>query len=432
MYRKKEWESGPNRFQVVPSDDSFYPEGDFRAGEPAAEQPPAEALAPLPSPPPAPAPPNVAKTAPAAKADNDRPRQRSRRKGAIGVVALIALSVAGWFGYNWWTVGRFTVSTDDAYVQAYNNTVAAKVAGYVASVPVTDNTTVHAGDVIATLDDGDYRLAVDSARAKVETQEATIARITHQVVAQDAIVAQAKAQLASAQAGARRMQLELERQNELAQHLNASRQAQEQAQANRDQGLAAVDGAQAAIDSAIATTEVLKSQQQEAVGTLNELKASLARAERDLAFTVIRAPIDGVIGNRAVQTGDYVQTGQRLASVVPLDDVYVTANFKETQIAHLKPGQPVTIAVDALPEHAIQGTVESFSPASGAVFSLLPPDNATGNFTKIVQRLPVRIHVPAGVAREGLLRPGMSVVVSINTKASAVAAGAAAQNAAAR
>jgi membrane fusion protein, multidrug efflux system len=128
-----------------------------------------------------------------------------------------------------------------------------------------------------------------------------------------------------------------------------------------------------------------------------------------------------VVGNRAVQVGDYVQTGQRLASVVPLEDVYVTANFKETQVAYLRPGQPVSIAVDALPEHAIEGTVESFSPASGAVFSLLPPDNATGNFTKIVQRLPVRIHVPREVAREGLLRPGMSVVVSVNTKTGAFA-----------
>jgi membrane fusion protein, multidrug efflux system len=429
MYRKKEWESGPNRFQVVPSDDSFYPEGDFRAVEPPSSgQPPAEALAPPP------AQPNITKTAPpAATAGNARPQRRSRRKLAIGAVALLALGAAGWFGHDWWTVGRFTVSTDDAYVQAYNNTVAAKVAGYVASVPVTDNTSVRAGDVIATLDDGDYRLAVDSARAKVETQEATIARISHQIVAQDAIVAQAKAQLASAQAGARRMELELDRQNELVLRQTASRQAQEQAQANRDQGVAAVDSAQAAIDSAVATIEVLKSQQQEAVGSLNELKAALARAERDLAFTVIHAPIDGVIGNRAVQTGDYVQTGQRLASVVPLDDVYVTANFKETQIAHLKPGQPAAIAVDALPEHAIQGTVESFAPASGAVFSLLPPDNATGNFTKIVQRLPVRIRVPAGVAREGLLRPGMSVVVSINTKASAVAdSGNPAQSTAAR
>ena len=200
-----------------------------------------------------------------------------------------------------------------------------------------------------------------------------------------------------------------------------SRQLQEQAQANRDQAVAGVQGAQAAIDSAIANVDVLKGQQQEAISTLNELKTALAKAERDLSFTVIRAPLDGVIGNRAVQTGDYVQTGQRLASLVPLADVYVTANFKETQVAHLKPGQPVSISVDALPEHTIQGTVESFSPASGAVFSLLPPDNATGNFTKIVQRLPVRIRVPEEIAREGLLRPGMSVVVSVNTKASAFA-----------
>ena len=138
---------------------------------------------------------------------------------------------------------------------------------------------------------------------------------------------------------------------------------------------------------------------------MTSCKTALAKAERDLSFTVIRAPIDGVIGNRAVQTGDYVQTGQRLASLVPLDEVYVDANFKETQLARLRPGQTVSIAVDALPEHTIQGTVESFSPASGAVFSLLPPDNATGNFTKIVQRLPVRIHVPLDVAARGPAAP---------------------------
>jgi membrane fusion protein, multidrug efflux system len=196
---------------------------------------------------------------------------------------------------------------------------------------------------------------------------------------------------------------------------------QEQAQANRDQATAAMQGAQAAIDSAAANVDVLKGQRQEAISTLNELKTALAKAERDLSFTVIRAPIDGVVGNRAVQTGDYVQTGQRLASLVPLEDIYVTANFKETQVAGLRPGQTVSIAVDALPEHTIEGVVESFSPASGAVFSLLPPDNATGNFTKIVQRLPVRIQVRREVAREGLLRPGMSVVVSVNTKAGALA-----------
>jgi membrane fusion protein, multidrug efflux system len=385
----------------------------------AAPVPPIEAQAPAPP---------TARQSPArgvgpkTPLDSDRPQRRNRRKLLLGAIAILAAGVGGWFGYDYVTVGRFIVSTDDAYVQAYNTTLAAKVAGYVASVPVTDNTYVHTADVIATIDDGDYKLAVDSAREKVATQEATVARMAHQIAAQEAAVEQARTQLASAQAAARRMELELNRQNALVAHDWSSRQLQEQAQANRDQAIAGVQGAQAAIDSAVANVEVLKGQRQEAISTLDELKTALAKAERDLSFTVIRAPIDGVVGNRAVQTGDYVQTGQRLASVVPLAEVYVTANFKETQVARLRPGQQVSIAVDALPEHTIQGTVESFSPASGAVFSLLPPDNATGNFTKIVQRLPVRIRVPLEVARQRLLRPGMSVVVSVNTKSSAVAA----------
>lgn len=427
MYRSQERETSHSRFQVVsgPTEKAqeaeVLPTSVTEPAEPAAE-------APAPSIQPDQTEANLAPIV------NDRPR-RVRRGAALGAVLALAIGVAGWFGYDWWTIGRFMVSTDDAYVQAYNTTLAAKVSGYVAGVPVTDNTRVHAGDLIATIDDGDYRLAVDSARDKVATQQATIARMGHQIVAQEAAVEQAKTQLVSAQAAATRTELELVRQNQLVARDASSRQLLEQAQANRDQAVAAVHGAQAAIDSATANVDVLKGQQQEAVSTLDELKTTLAKAERDLSFTVIRAPIDGVIGNRAVQTGDYVQTGQRLASLVPLDEVYVSANFKETQLARLRPGQQATIAVDALPEHAIQGTVESFSPASGAVFSLLPPDNATGNFTKIVQRLPVRIRVPAAVAREGVLRPGMSVVVSVNTKASAVthnAAPAPAQSTAAR
>jgi len=161
---------------------------------------------------------------------------------------------------------------------------------------------------------------------------------------------------------------------------------------------------------------VLAAQRQEAARQQQELQTALAKAERDLSFTVIRAPVDGMIGNRAMRVGDYVQTGQRLASVVPLAEVYIDANFKETQLARLKPGQPVSVSVDALPDHEITGTVASVSPASGSVFSLLPPDNATGNFTKIVQRLAVRIHLPADVTDQRLLRPGMSVVVGVNTK----------------
>src|SRR5262249_5405905 len=242
-----------------------------------------------------------------------------------------------------------------------------------------------------------------------------------QVEAQQANVTQTQAQLVSAQAASKRAQLELERQQTLAAKDFASKQALEQAQANRDQAVAGVASAQAAIDAAQTTVDVLKAPQQEAMRTLKELETAQAKAERDLSFTVIRAPIDGVIGNRAMQSGDYVQTGRRLASLVPLDAVYVEANFKETQLANLQPGEPVSINVDAIPGHEVEGTVESLSPASEAIFSLLPPDNATGNFTKIVQRLPVRIRVPADVASRRVLRPGLSVVVSVNIKATVLA-----------
>jgi membrane fusion protein (multidrug efflux system) len=360
---------------------------------------------------------------PAIKVEPSVKPKRSRKLALIGAGAALAIAAGGWFGYDYFTVGRFIVSTDDAYVHADATTLAAKVSGYVSTVAVADNARVHAGDVIARIDDGDYRLAVDAAQDKVGTQQATVARIGRQITAQQAAVAQARAQVASAQAVERRTQSELKRQQALAGKEFASRQTLEQAQSNRDQAVAAVKSARAALDAANATVEVLKAQQQEAARTLMELQTALAKAKRDLSFTVIRAPIDGVIGNRAMQVGDFVQTGQRLASLVPLDDVYIDANFKETQLSRLEPGQPVTVHVDALPDRAIEGTVASVSPASGSVFSLLPPDNATGNFTKIVQRLAVRIRLPDKVTDSRLLRPGMSVVVSVNTKAPSKTAG---------
>jgi membrane fusion protein, multidrug efflux system len=351
-------------------------------------------------------------------ADEPRKSRRLRRPLLAAAVAVV-LGLGGYFGHSWWTVGRFQVSTDDAYVGAHTATLAAKISGYVETIPVEDNQHVHAGDVIATIDAGDYQLAVDAARDKAATQQATIGRIGEQVAAQQSAVDQAKAQLASTQAGATRAQLELDRQQALAKQEFASRQKLEQAQADRDQTVAAVESAKAALQSAAANVDVLKGQQQEAARTLKELETSLAKAERDLSFTVIRAPFDGVVGNRAVQSGDYVQPGQRLASLVPLDEIYIDANFKETQIARLRPGQTVQVAVDAVPGRTFEGSVVSFAPASGSVFSLLPPDNATGNFTKIVQRVAVRIRLPAGVAREGVLRPGMSVVASIDTRPAA-------------
>ena len=187
-------------------------------------------------------------------------------------------------------------------------------------------------------------------------------------------------------------------------------------QAGRDQAVAAEQGAQATLDAAVAQVDVIKAQKAEAEGTLQELRTSLAKAIRDLSFTTVRAPVDGIFSNRLVNVGDFVQPGQRLGNVVPVDEVFIDANFKETQVGRLKAGQRVNITVDAISGRTISGIVDSLAPAAGSVFTLLPPDNATGNFTKIVQRLPVRIRVPGSVARENVLRAGMSVVVSVNTK----------------
>ena len=339
-----------------------------------------------------------------------------------GLAAAILLAAGGWYGYHWLTVGRFIVSTDDAYVHADATTLAAKVSGYVSAIGVADNTHVHAGDVIARIDDGDYRLAVDTARDKLATQQATVARIGKQIDAQRASVEQAKAQLASARAAAIRTEFELKRQQELAAKEFASRQTLEQAQANRDQAVAGVQSAQAALDSAIASVEVLAAQRQEATRQLQELNTALAKAERDLSFTVIRAPIDGVIGNRAMQVGDFVQTGQRLASLVPLAEVYIDANFKETQLARLRPGQPVSISVDALGRprhHGHRGErfagrrLGVLAAAAGQRDRQLHQDRAAA----------CRAHpLPAGVAEQRLLRPGMSVVVDVNTKPQATVA----------
>jgi membrane fusion protein (multidrug efflux system) len=292
----------------------------------------------------------------------------------------------------------------------------ARAAGYLSRIAVADNTHVKAGDLLFQIDDGDYKIAVDNARARIATQEATIKRIARQGVAQQSAVEQAQAQLESAQAAAKRAEADFSRQSQLSEKGFASKAAFDQAQATRDQAVASVQGAQASLDAAQAQVDVIKAQQAEAEGQLGELKTALAKAERDLSFTTIRAPIDGVFSNRIVNEGDNIQVGQRLANVVPLDDVFIDANFKETQLARIRPGQPVYISVDAVKGRDIVGTVESLSPASGSVFTLLPPDNATGNFTKIVQRLPVRIRVPKSVAQENLLRAGMSVEVDVDTR----------------
>jgi membrane fusion protein (multidrug efflux system) len=332
----------------------------------------------------------------------------------MGVGALLALAAAG-YGVHYVLVGRFRVSTDDAYVRANNTTLGARVSGHVAAILPGDNAVVRKGDVIFRIDDGDYRIAVDAARSKIATQQATIERIGRQVTAMESAAEQAKAQLVSAEASLKRAGLDFDRQQALSTKGFASRATFEVSEAGRDQGLAAVKSAQAASDAARDNVEVTKAQQNEARAQLVELQAALAKAERDLDFTSVRAPVEGTFSNRLVNTGDFIQAGQRLGNVVPLNDVFIDANFKETQLKRIRPGQPVKISVDAYGHRKFAGTVDSISPAAGSVFTLLPPDNATGNFTKIVQRLPVRVRVPKDVAKQNLLRAGMSVYVTVDT-----------------
>ncbi len=343
------------------------------------------------------------------------PKSGRRKKIVLtSIVAVLAAAAAGYGGY-YVLVGRFFVSTDDAYVRANNTTLGARVSGHIAAILPGDNTVVRTGDVIFRIDDGDYRIAVDAARTRIATQQATIDRIGRQVIALESAAEQAQAQVASAEAALKRAGLDFDRQQALSTKGFASRATFEVSEAGRDQGAAAVKAAQAAFGAARDNVEVAKSQQAEARAQLAELQTSLAKAERDLDFTSVRAPVDGTFSNRLVSIGDFVVMGQRLGNVVPLNDVYIDANFKETQLKRIRPGQPVTISVDAYGHRKFAGFVDSISPAAGSVFTLLPPDNATGNFTKIVQRLPVRIRVPKDVAKQNLLRAGMSVYATVNT-----------------
>ncbi|MEA1833022.1 HlyD family secretion protein [Methylobacterium durans] len=358
----------------------------------------------------------AAAPAPVAVAPAEPRRRKPLRKLVVLVLLAATLGGGGYKAYAWWTLGRFFVSTDDAYVQADISVLAAKVPGYLAAVPVRNGQSVRKGEVIAALDDGDYRLALEAARDKLLTQQATIGRIGHQIEAAQAQIAQGLAQIEAAKADAVRAAADYGRQQALEKSDFVAKSRIEQARADRDRTEAAVKGAEASLAASRANVEVLRAQGREAESLAVELRNAEERAARDLAFTTIRAPFDGVVGNKAVEAGAYVAPGSRIAALVPLESVRIDANFKETQLARMRPGQPVHIAVDAYPDRDIVGEVEFLSPASGSVFSLLPPDNATGNFTKIVQRLPVRVRVPEEIAREGLLRPGLSVTVRVDTR----------------
>lgn len=359
--------------------------------------------------------PRLDTAAPAADMPADTPetgkaKGGAKRKLVLGLLAVAALIGGGWYGYEYWANGRFLVETDDAYVQADFAILAPKVTGYVASVPAVANATVRAGDPLVILRDDDYRNALTLAQSQLDAQVASISRIQLQAQAGQAAIAQAEAKVAAANAVQVQAESDLRRYTTLAQTDVATAQRLEAARAAAATADAEVRQAEAGVLTAKADLQVIEAQATEARAVVAGLTASRDKAQHDLEDTVLRAPADGVIGNLSVAEGDYVTPGSRLLAVVPLNRVYVEANFKETQIENLVPGTEVEIEIDAFPDRSFAGTVQGVSPASGSVFSLLPPENATGNFTKVVQRLPVRIAVPQEVAAQGWLRPGLSVI----------------------
>lgn len=343
---------------------------------------------------------------------------KARRRPKPIVVLLLAgfVGLGGWYGYGWWKDGRFLISTDDAYVSGDIAVIAPKISGYVAKVNAIENQFVKAGEPLVTLDDGDYRLAVRQAEAAIATEELSLDRIDAQIVGAKAALEQAKAQKVALEAALRGAAINRDRAESLQEKDVGTTASRDNARIAFDQATANLAAGAAAVSAADANIRLLETQRKEAASTLATLNIGLEKATRDLEFTVLRAPYDGIAGNFAVQTGDYVTVGKRLAALVPSDALYIDANFKETQIEHIVPGSKVRITVDAAKGRELEGTVESISPASGSVFSMLPAENATGNFTKIVQRVPVRIALPKDALGEGWLRAGLSTVVDVDTR----------------
>ncbi len=343
------------------------------------------------------------------------------RKLLLLGAAAVALAGASWYGYDYWTVGRFLVSTDDAYVKADNTTIAPKVSGYLDRVSVGDNEHVKAGQVLARIDDRDFKVALDQAKADVAAANATVTSKEAQLDVQEAVIAAARATIDVDNAAKVFAKQENKRYTDLAATGYGSVQNAQQAQA-RDAGAdAAIQRDTANLTSALKQVDLLKAEILQAKAAAARAAALQRQAELNLGYTTIISPIDGAVGNRTLRVGQYVQAGTQLMSIVPAEGAYVVANFKETQLTNVKAGQQVQIEVDTFPGQVVRGHVDSIAPASGQEFALLPPDNATGNFTKIVQRIPVRIALDAETAPAIALRPGMSVIPTIATRSAPTA-----------
>jgi len=349
----------------------------------------------------------------------------SAKRGAIRRAALVLALLAGtatgaYYGHDYWANGRYLESTDDAYVKADSTIVAPKVSGTIAQVLVGDNEKVTAGQLLARIDDRDFQTALNQANANVAASQAAIRNLDAQIALQQPIIAQGTADVAAAEANLKFAREEQARYEDLMKTGSGTVQRAQQTDAALRERTAQLQRGKSGLLAAERKIDVLTTERAKAVAQLDHACAVEAQAALNLSYTEIKAPVDGTVGARSLRVGQFVQAGTQLMAVVPLDAVYVVANFKETQLTYVRDGQPVEVTIDSFHGKKLRGHVDSLSPASGLEFALLPPDNATGNFTKIVQRVPVKI-VLDDPSLKGLLRPGMSAEPTVNTKATVIA-----------
>ena len=349
-----------------------------------------------------------------------RPSRRVIKRAALILAGALAVAGAADFGHYYRTTGRYLETTDDAYVKADSTIVAPKVSGYIAEVLVSDNEKVTAGQLLARIDDRDFKTALAQAKADVAASEAAVRNLDAQIELQEPIIQQQAAEVDAAEANLKFAQQERARYDELMKSGSGTVQRAQQTDAALRAQTAQLQQGNAGLAAANKKVEVLTTDRAKAVAQLDHARAVEQQAALNLSYTQITAPVDGTVGARSLRVGQFVQAGTQLMAVVPLDAVYVVANFKETQLTHVRNGQPVELRIDSFHSTTLKGHVDSLSPASGLEFALLPPDNATGNFTKIVQRVPVKI-VLDDQSLKGLLRPGMSAVPTVDTKATVVA-----------
>ncbi len=345
----------------------------------------------------------------------------SRKRVALFALGVVLAGGMVWFGWYWWTTGRFTESTDDAYVGGDVTTLSSKVAGFIETVAVVDNQFVKAGELLVKIDDRDYRAQLARAEASVAVQHATLANLDANRRLQQAVIAQAAADIAAGTAELSRAKYDVDRYRTLSNDRFASLQQFQQADSDYEKALAADRKGRAALDAAERQLDVIDTQKQQTEAALNQAAADREVARLNVGYTEIRSPIDGVVGNRSARAGAYATVGAQLLAIVPATGLWVDANFKESQLGRMREGQPVEVFADVLPGVSFRGRVASLAPATGAQFSVIPPENATGNFTKIVQRVPVRIRLEDDGAEFGRLRPGLSVVVHVDGRPDVVA-----------